>query len=154
MRGGWLPWWSGFDFGGAKRKGKKGKKPLVDMVHGTRNLRNIRRGTSNDPSTLHQSAASSCKNATPLPLAAMIVMEGKSTEIGMCPSAFFASSLASLNDLWADSTSQSLQRSGVIWLLKARSSLVPSSALSLQARTWFQRRLVAFQACVFPSISP
>ena len=52
-------------------------------MHGSpKNLRSVRRGTSNDPSTLHQYAAWSRKarrNAMRLLPAAMNVMEGKST---------------------------------------------------------------------------
>lgn len=61
------------------------------------------------------------------------------------------SSVASMKDLWAESRSQSLQRSGRIGFPKAQSSPVPSSTLSLQERNWFQWLLARFQACVSPS---
>lgn len=123
-------------------------------MHGIpKNLRKARRGTSKDPPTLHQQAASSPKRHGASPISRERDGRGIDSYLDVpqrLPHSL-TSSVASMKVLWAESTSQSLQKSGIIGFPKARSSPVPSSALSLQARNWFQWLLAGFQACVSPS---
>ena len=110
-------------------------------MHGSlSNPRDVQRGTSS--------------GAPRLPPAPAVVMWGNST-LSECAPALPACPyvLAGLDEiLWADSTPRSLQRRGTVVFLEAKSLPALSSALSLQARNSFPRRLVGLQAYV-PSFS-
>jgi hypothetical protein len=123
------------------------------MHDSSRNLCNVRRGTSSDPFNAPSTSVVVLQSATE---ASRSSCERAGRNINLywdVPQHFrhlLLSSLLLVKTLWAEFTSQSLQRSGAVGSPKARSSLAPSSTLSLQAKNWFPWRLAGFQACVSP----